>query len=244
MTGRALVVQHVLFEDLGLLGPVLERRGYALDVREAGVDDLVQVGDPDLVVVLGGPIGVGDVARYPWLADEIRLLRHCVERAVPVLGVCLGAQLLAAAMGAAVIPSGRVEIGFAPLQLTEAGRRGPLALLDDVPVLHWHGDRFEMPEGARRLAATPGFPDQAFAAGARVLGLQFHLEVNLAVFERWLVGHAHELAAHGIDPAALRRQAQASGPRLAAAGTDVFDAWLDGIARADAEVAGRLAGSR
>jgi GMP synthase (glutamine-hydrolysing) len=229
----AVAVRHVAFEDLGLLGPLLVERGYQVREVDAtagpmSVDDLV---DADLLVVLGGPVSVGDVDAYPFLADERRALRERLDGDRPTLGVCLGAQLLASAAGAEVAPTGRVEIGFAPVTLTPQGVRSVLADLGDVPVLHWHGDQFEIPAGADRLAETPGFPNQAFRIGANQLGLQFHLEVDHRRIEAWLVGHAHELVTNGIDPTDLRADAARVGPTLAARSGAVLGAWLDALER-------------
>jgi GMP synthase (glutamine-hydrolysing) len=143
--------------------------------------------------------------------------------------VCLGAQLVAAALGADVVATGRKEIGYAPLTLTVEGRDSALAPLDGVRVLHWHGDQFAIPDGATRLAETPGFPNQAFGVGSQVLGLQFHLEADHTQIERWLVGHAHELASAGIDPGRVRSDAAEHGPALAEAARGTFDAWLDAV---------------
>jgi GMP synthase (glutamine-hydrolysing) len=122
-----------------------------------------------------------------------------------------------------------MELGFAPLALTDEGRASPLAELDGVPVLHWHGDAFAIPEGAVRLAETPGFPNQAFARGSAALALQFHPEVDPTRLERWLIGHAGELAGAGVDPRALRSDAAVHGEALVAAGRRMFERWLDGI---------------
>ena len=134
---------------------------------------------------------------------------------------------MARALGARVYPLGVKEIGFGPLQLSKEGRESPLAALGDTPVLHWHGDQFDIPAGASRLAGTSIGQNQAFSLGSAVLGLQFHLEADTRSIERWLVGHACELAQAGIDPRTLRSQAEAVQERLADASDTVFRAWLD-----------------
>ena len=135
----------------------------------------------------------------------------------------------ARALGADVASMGLKEIGFAPLTLTAQGRASPLAALAQAPVLHWHGDRFEIPEGATLLAGTALCMNQAFSVGEHVLALQFHIEALPQQIEHWLVGHACELAQAGIDPIALRRQAQAAALSLPAAARAVFGAWLDAL---------------
>ncbi|CAN7694793.1 glutamine amidotransferase [Acidovorax sp. LjRoot118] len=228
----SLVLRHVPFEDLGLLAPVLQQRGYSVRTHDAGVGPLEDSlhPEPDLLVVLGGPIGAFDETAYPFLADTLALLRERLARRLPVLGICLGAQLMARALGAGVAPMGHKEIGFAPLALTPGGERSVLApLAQGTPVLHWHGDQFEIPPGAENLATTPLCPHQAFAVGTHALALQFHLEADLSRIEQWLVGHACELAAAGVDLHALRAGAREHGAALAHAAEAVFGAWLDGI---------------
>ena len=225
----ALAIRHVAFEDVGTLTPVLTERGYSIRYLDAGIDPINTkvLSSADLVIVLGGPIGVYETDRYPFLTHERAAIAARLALGKPTLGICLGAQLMAQALGAEVRPTGRVEIGYGWLQLTEPGRTSVLADLESTPVLHWHGDQFEIPEGASRLAQTPGFPNQAFAIGTRILGLQFHLETEHAQIERWLIGHAHELATHRLDPGILREGAAQFGPRLARIAGQVFGAWLD-----------------
>ena len=231
MTKDVLAIRHVPFEDLGLLEPVLRDRGYRTSYLDVPVEPVTPETAlrPDLLVVLGGPIGVYETGTYPFLGPEQEAIEARVRAGLPTLGVCLGAQLLAGALGAEVVATGRKEIGYAPLTLTPAGRASALAPLDGVRVLHWHGDQFAAPEGADRLAETPGFPNQAFGVGAHLLGLQFHLEADHSQIERWLVGHAHELASAGVDPNQVRADAAAHGPALADAARRVVEDWLDGL---------------
>jgi GMP synthase (glutamine-hydrolysing) len=229
----ALAIRHVRFEDLGLFEPVLRGRGYEVRYADVGAGefDPRAVADAELVIVLGGPIGVYEAADHPVLDEELAALAERLGRGAPTLGVCLGAQLLAVAAGAEVRATGAHEIGYAPLELSAAGLASPLARLAGVPVLHWHGDAFEIPSGSASLAATPGFPNQAFALGDTALGVQFHLEADPARIDEWLIGHTHELRAVGADVRAIRADAARLGPELAAAGAAVLGDWLDRMPR-------------
>ncbi|SEA99795.1 glutamine amidotransferase [Rubrimonas cliftonensis] len=234
MTRRTVqAIRHVGFEDLGGFAAPLRAAGYDIAYVDAAEHDPGALDPlaPDLLVVLGGPIGVNDAAAYPVVAAEIALLRARLAADRPTLGVCLGAQLMAAALGAAVRPGPAKEIGWAPLDLTEAGARHPLAALRDVAVLHWHGDIFDLPEGCDRLASTPLCLNQAFSRGPTVLGLQFHPEVLGARFEHWLLGHASELATSGVDPVTLRRDAGRHAALLERAGAAFVAEWLAGLER-------------
>ncbi|HDS1558310.1 GMP synthase [Stenotrophomonas maltophilia] len=223
---HAVVLQHIAFEDLGTLQPLLLAQGWQLHVLQAGIDALDAAEAADLLVVLGGPVSVNDGLLYPFLADSIALLQRRLHLQRPTLGICLGAQLMARALGAEVAPSGGKEIGFAPLLLTDEGQRSPLLALQGIPVLHWHGEAFELPDGAHRLASTPACRHQAFSIGKHALALQCHPELDARQFERWLIGHALELAQAGIDPNDLRAQARRYGAPLAAAATAMFNHWL------------------
>ncbi len=233
MQPTATTIRHVAFEGLGLIEPVLREAGYTPHMLDAGIDDLkaIEVGDADLLIVLGGPVGAYEDDRYPFLADELRILERRLAAGRPTLGVCLGAQLMARALGARVYPGPAKEIGWAPLALTDSGRASPLAHLDGVAVLHWHGDTFDLPAGSELLASTDLCAHQAFALGRNALGLQFHGEVDAADIERWLVGHACEIAAAGLDPRALRADSARHGARLREAGARLFTDWLTGLDR-------------
>jgi GMP synthase (glutamine-hydrolysing) len=225
---QALALTHVSFEGLGLLGPILDARGFQTTILNVpqitGPLDLIS---PDLVVILGGPIGVYQSDLYPFLEAEIEAIRARLLTGRATLGLCLGAQLMARACGAAVYPGPEREIGYKPLRLTDAGWTSPLSRLDHgVPVLHWHGDTFDLPEGAEHLASTGACENQAFSMGPKILGLQFHLEVGPHDLEAWLVGHAVELSNAQIDPRDLRAQAQRAEQRLKPAATAIFSDWL------------------
>ncbi len=226
-----LAIRHIAFEDAGLLAPILAARGIDLIYAEAGIDllDKEKLSQPDLLVVLGGPIGVYEINAYPFLVEEIAGLRARLDAGRPTLGICLGAQLIAAALGARVAAGPVKEIGYAPLTLTEEGRGSVIAPLEDVAVLHWHGDNLDLPPGAECLASTKSCPNQAFAIGKHVLGLQFHIETPPQALERWLIGHACELASAAIDPGSLRAQAAKHGALTARAGNRVLETWLDGV---------------
>ncbi|MCJ2142533.1 glutamine amidotransferase [Methylobacterium sp. E-066] len=229
----ALVIRHVAFEDLGAFAAPIATAGYTIQYREAGLDELTpeDAQDADLLVVLGGPIGADQDDLYPFLHGEREALRARLAAGATTLGICLGAQLMAAALGARVAPGPGKEIGWAPVELTDRGRAGPLRHLEHVPVLHWHGDAFDLPPGADRLAATRLCPHQAFALGRHGLGFQFHPEADGQGFERWLIGHAVEIAATpGVSVPALRDDARRLGPGAAEAGRRCLGEWLGGLA--------------
>lgn len=229
--GTAAVLRHVEFEHLGILGPLLAGRGFHIAYHDAPVQDLrgSQIEAADLLVVLGGPIGVYEQTLYPFLTEELRLIERRLASGRPFIGICLGAQLIAHALGARVYPGTAKEIGFAPVTLTEPGRGSVLARLgENLPVLHWHGDTFDLPGSAVRLASTTITPNQAFSVGDVVLALQFHIEAETGEIERWLVGHAHEIASvPGVTVTTLRDDARRLGPPLMQAGRRAFEAWLD-----------------
>jgi GMP synthase (glutamine-hydrolysing) len=223
----ALAIRHVPFEDLGAFGPALAQRGFMVRYVEAG-ERLLDDTHESLVIVLGGPINATDVEGYPFLAAEYELIEKRLKRGAPTMGICLGAQMIAHVIGAKVYPARAKEIGIAPIRLTADGKSSCLAPFEAEPLtLHWHGDTFDLPRGAERLASTDICENQAFAFGPNVIGFQFHPEASDKGFERWLVGHAIELAAAGIDPRALRADMARHGAALAAKGADVLHRWID-----------------
>ncbi|HLJ20965.1 MAG TPA: glutamine amidotransferase [Stellaceae bacterium] len=232
-TGTALAIRHVPFEDLGSFAAVLRERGFAVAYRDAGLDDLGarELVDADLLIVLGGPIGIYEAKEYPFLKGEIAVVERRLRLGRPVFGLCLGSQIMAKALGARVYKGKRKELGWSPLTLTEAGRKSALAELGArTSVLHWHGDTFDLPGGAERLASTPLYPNQAFAWRSHALALQFHIETTVRGLERWFIGHALEIATtRGVKLEKLRRDTRRVGPRLGERGPRVLNAWLDGL---------------
>ncbi len=231
MSKRALALRHVAFEDVGVWSSVLGERGYDLHYVEVGPRSLPleAIEACDLLIVLGAPIGVYETDAYPCLLDEIEAIRRRLAARRPTLGVCLGAQLMAAALGARVAPGPGKEIGYAPVELTPEGLGSPLAAIAGSSVLHWHGDNFDLPAGAERLAATKLCPNQAFRLGDFALGLQFHIEADPDGLESWLIGHACELAAAKLDPRTLRAEGRRHGVATAAAGRRVLSKWIEGL---------------
>jgi GMP synthase (glutamine-hydrolysing) len=228
---RALVIRHTPWEDIAAFGPPIAAAGYQLEPVD--VDDPVfatlDFDRFDLVIPLGGPMGVYQRERYPWIDGEIARLSRRIAAGGPVLGVCFGAQMVAAAMGVEVYRGPTKEVGFAPVSLTEAGRASPLRHIDGVPILHWHGDSFDLPEGATLLASTSAYAQQAFVRGT-VLAVQCHAEMGLdPSFEQWLDGSDNYLTKAGTDAATLRRDYAELGPACAAAGTKLISEWVAGL---------------
>ncbi|WP_062518704.1 glutamine amidotransferase-related protein [Demequina silvatica] len=224
---RCVAIRHVAFEDLGIWEAEIAAHGYEVVYLDAGVDDLAPFASADLGVVLGGPVGVGDIDDYPVLAEEAALLASRVASAMPTLAVCLGAQLLAHALGGRVEP-GRPEVGWGTVDLAPGASSTPLRHLDGAPVLHWHGDRIVAPDGATVLASTPATACQAFAYGS-ALAVQFHPEVDAERIERWLIGHTGELRGLGIAPGDVRERSREVGDDAAVAGILMIREYLRGL---------------
>lgn len=212
---RALAVQHVAAEPPGAIAAALAAEGLALDVVRVDRGDPVPVDAERLsaVVVMGGPMSVADAGRLEHLRDELRLVESALRHGVPVLGVCLGSQLLAHALGARVSPAGFLELGWLPVTLAPGAEGDPLlgGCPQTFPALHWHGDAFDLPRGAAHLARSDRTAVQAFRHG-RAWGLLFHLEADGAQVEEMALAFAGEVAAGGSSAAAL-----AAGARRAAA---------------------------
>jgi GMP synthase (glutamine-hydrolysing) len=205
----ATVLTHAEHEDSGRLGDLLRQQGFHLETLALHQGAKVPSRPPsDLLVVMGGPMGVyeADDPRYPFLGPEIALLQSCLAQRHPTIGICLGAQLLAAAAGSRVYP-GTKEIGLGSVQCRSCGG---LDLPTQATVLHWHGDTFDLPKGATLFASTDQVPNQAFVL-ERSLALQFHIEVPLERVPLWTQLDAHWIAKGPKTSAVLLSEMQSLG---------------------------------
>ncbi|WP_068162508.1 type 1 glutamine amidotransferase [Rhodococcus phenolicus] len=186
MTSGFLELRHVECEGPAEYLPALEEYGPVRTVR-LWREPLPDTLDHRAIVVMGGPMGAYDGAVVPWIDDEIDYLRSALAAGVPVWGVCLGAQLLAAALDAKVYPGGAPEVGVCDVELTDAAASDPVwgEVPASFPTLQWHGDTFDLPVGATLLASSPAYPNQLFRHG-RSYGVQFHLEAGPEVAAEWL----------------------------------------------------------
>ena len=229
-TRSALIIRHVPYEGVAGFRAPIEAAGFEvsrIDVSDPAFPS-VDLREPDLLIMMGGPMGVYEQDRHPWIPCQLRRLAQRIEADRPTLGVCLGAQMIAAAMGAEVYAGPHAEVGFAPVDLHEP--EGLLRHLADVPVLHWHGDTFTLPEQADLLASSGLYPHQAFRRGPNILALQFHAEMGLDPrIEAWIEEGEDMLARAGTDSAAVRAAHALHGPRAVAAGQAMIAEWVSGL---------------
>ena len=197
--------QHVPFEDLGTIREWIESHGHSLGVTQFFRNStLPKIEDIDWLIVMGGPMGVYDENMFPWLVKEKKFISDAIRHNKKVIGVCLGAQLIASALDAQVYPNTQKEIGWFPVRVTLDGKSS--SLFKNIPqqftAFHWHGDTFDLPEGAHWLAESEACKHQAFSFNKHVLGLQFHLEIELNNVELLVQNCGNELQkAPFIQPA-------------------------------------------
>jgi GMP synthase (glutamine-hydrolysing) len=219
---RVTVIQHVPFEGPAVIGDVVHEREIEVDIVRVDLNMSVPAaGSVDALVVMGGPMGAFDDRDHPHLRAERDLITACVRGAIPVLGVCLGAQMLAAALDARVYRGPAPEVGIGTVQLTEAGRYDPLLGIagPELAVLHWHQDTFELPAGATLLASSAQYPHQAFRVGS-AYGLQFHIEIDNTAFAQ---------IAHHLPPDVLIEPSAAAA--VADCGRPILRQWVDDLLR-------------
>jgi GMP synthase-like glutamine amidotransferase len=231
-----LILQHADWELPGAYGEMLaERRLRGHVIRPDLGEDLPDAGDFSAVLAMGGPMSVNDDAALPWLTAETRLVRATTTAGLPYFGTCLGAQLLAAARGARVYRGAAPEYGVHPVAVAPAAADDPVfaGLADQIDVFQWHGETFDLPTGAVRLAGSRDYPNQAFRIGRLAYGLQFHLEVTAGLLATWLaVPHCRDEArrqlGHDADEQ-LTKQVRAAEARLLDVARHVFRRWLAAV---------------
>ena len=224
---KVLIVMHQAHSTPGRIGVLLRALGADLDMRRPSLDEPLPetLAEHDGVVVFGGPMSANDDC--DWIGREIAWLETPLRETKPLLGICLGAQLFARALGSRVYPGAAKEIGWAPVGLTAAGAAGVTRHLAGPPLLHWHGDTFDLPKGAELLASTAICHNQAFTHGKNVIAFQFHPEADGGNFERWLIGHAAEIAGvPGLSVNALRDDTRRFAPESAPRGEKCLAEWL------------------
>jgi GMP synthase (glutamine-hydrolysing) len=231
---RVLVLQHIACEPPGAFGDVLRERD--AEIVPVELDEGTALPDWrefDYIVAMGGPMSVNDDDTLPWLTSEKRLIAEAVRAGKPFWGTCLGVQLLAASLGARVYPGPQQEIGLMAVRLTAAARTDPLFrdLPEELLTFQWHGDTFEIPTGAVRLAGSELYPNQAFRWGPCAYGVQFHLEVSSELARSWgEVPEYRDGLERTLGPGALERIADGldrQGGALVDAGRRLFERWLD-----------------
>jgi GMP synthase (glutamine-hydrolysing) len=232
---KVLVFQHVPYEPLGSLDPLLKGAGFRIRYINFGrePESRPNLGGYAALIVLGGPMNSDQIDCYPNLITEVEMIREAVDRGMSVLGICLGAQLLAKALGGEVSRNAVREIGWHDVEMTEAGLSDPVlsTFAPTQEVFQWHQDGMSLPPGADLLASSPASPVQAFRFGRHAYGFQFHLEANGPLIDRWLSVPAHQETLRqeqgSVDPGQIRQQAVSSVGPLEQLSLETFSRWID-----------------
>jgi GMP synthase-like glutamine amidotransferase len=208
MTDRWAVLQHVAWEGPGLIASVARSRGLAVDVHRLDLNPVMpQSQELRGLIVMGGPMGAYETEKYAYLSAECHLIAEMVTLGRPVLGVCLGAQLLAKSLGARVFPGPSPEIGFGFVRSTPSASNDPVFALCDqeFPVFHWHGDTFTLPPGATLLSDSTAYAHQAFCVGRHAYALQFHLEADDKIWSAWEAQLPADVSVSSAQREAIRK---------------------------------------
>lgn len=234
MSKKILVIQHAPFETPGVLSELLTAAGYETRTVQSAAGESVPVdaGDAPALIVMGGPMGVYEAEQYPFLRGEMQLIERAIAANKPVLGVCLGSQLLAAALGARVTKGAAKEIGWFPISLTAKAQTDRVwqGVKSPLPCFHWHGDVFDMPRGAVALASSERTACQAFRYGERAYGFLMHAEVTPEIVEGMLAAFADEMRRENLQAESIRRDTRKNLPELNATARSVFSRWVKLIA--------------
>ncbi|HBO85277.1 MAG TPA: GMP synthase [Deltaproteobacteria bacterium] len=228
-----LVIQHVEHEGLGIIDDLLVKRGLKPDFVKTFRKDSVPktIDGYSALIVMGGPMGVYEADIYPFISDEIFLIKDGLRKNIPMLGICLGAQLIVKALGSDVYKGKKKEIGWYKISLTNDGKMDELfnGLPDEFTVFQWHGDTFDIPDGCRCLASSDLFPNQIIKAGKNVYSLQFHLEVTGDMVKEWIDVNDEELKSvkDYIDAGKILKEAPAFIKRLNEHGEVIFNRFLN-----------------
>jgi len=232
---KILVFQHVPYEPLGTLDPLLKEAGFRIRYVNFGrePESRPRLSGYEALIILGGPMNSDQIETYPNLIREVEIIREAVDLGKSVLGICLGAQLLAKALGGAVVRNKTREIGWHDVDLTEAGANDPVlsTFAERQQVFQWHEDGIVLPPGAVHLASSDASAVQAFRQGDHAYGFQFHLEANASLIDRWLTVPANQATLKDevgrVDPAGIRRQCGESIDALEAQSRETFSRWID-----------------
>lgn len=228
----ALIIRHVPYEGVAGYRAPIEAAGFEIDRIDVGDPAFasLDLSAPDLLIMMGGPMGVYEQDQYSWIGCQLRRLRQRLSAQRPTLGVCFGAQMMAAALGARVYPGPLKEVGFYPVYLHDHARTSPLRHIEDIPILHWHGDTFDLPDDVELLASSDAYAHQAFRRGPNILALQFHAEMGEDPrFDAWIEEWPESVVEAGGDEAQLRAAHDCLGPVAVAAGRRMIAEWIAGL---------------
>jgi GMP synthase (glutamine-hydrolysing) len=228
---KVVAFRHMYSEGLGSLGQVIEKSGGSyqyIDTYREPLDGFDPAA-PDLLIVLGGSPGVYQAEDYPFLKDEMRMIEKRLEKNLPILGICLGAQLMAEVLGGKVYKGKQgSEIGWFPMTLTDEGKKTQVKHFckSETSLLCWHGDTFDMPKGATLLATSEKYRNQAYSYGANAIGLQFHCEITPHMLKGWSVSGASLVAEGTLDLKKLRADTEEFGPKLMTQTEKFITGWM------------------